>query len=485
MASLLFSSFATMHAYCIVAVFALLIRLSFSITVTTPVGTIACDPVELSWQGGTGPWFQSILSSTPPNPAIEVLGSSTGPPYTWVVDSDIPAVEDNVGDVGQSSPFTIARPGLGSACGSDQISGGSGGTSSAPLPTGGSTDPEGGTGNASNSASPPTTTNTGGGATTGAGGTSQHPQGGSQDPGDSSAGSPQADPNASSDSDPSISSTSSSSTSSSTPIAVSSTQSPAGFNFHFSASRSSSAITTNSLGSSAFTLSDPVGGGGPIEPATGVLQTGVSSTGTAGNNDASNNSSFSKKNAISGPMIGGIIAATVVAYPFSPTDTGAVPRVMIGRSGYPASTFSSWGNRGDLDERPVSPMVSTEGPPLWEGGQGTIESRYQAAFSPGHAASSSIDRNDPSSHQRFRSRGPIPKSMTDARHVAPFPPPPAIVSETPYTAVLKSRGGPTTATFDEVRPQAMPSIHDMMAGRQPVVAGYPPSYTTLERTIRK
>jgi hypothetical protein len=263
-------------------------------------------------------------------------------------------------------------------------------------------------------------------------------------------------------------------------------------------------------------VSDPTAGPGPIEPAASVVQSGASSTGAAGNgtDNGSNNVDLSKKNVMSGPIMGGIIAAAVctllaaicilrrcrrrrrsavdrLAYPFGPMDAEAVPREMVGRTGYPASTFSSWGNHGDLDERTVSPtVVSTEAHPQWEAAPGTIESRYQAAFTPGHASSSSIDRNDPTSHQRFRSRAPIPKAMmTDARHVEPLPSnsAPIFVSEqlVPYAPDVKSRDGPgptaTTPNFDDMRPQAMPSwgtMHDMMAGRQPVVAGYPPSYTS-------
>ena len=99
----------------------------------------------------------------------------------------------------------------------------------------------------------------------------------------------------------------------------------------------------------------------------------------------------------------------------------SIPREMVGRSGYAPSTFSSWGNHGDLaDESALSPtsagVTSTESPP-WEG-NGTIESRYAAAFTPGHtASSSSIDRNDPTAQRRFR--GPIPKNMMDALHPGP------------------------------------------------------------------
>jgi len=166
-----------------------------------------------------------------------------------------------------------------------------------------------------------------------------------------------------------------------------------------------------------------------------------------------------------------------MVYPFT-ANTASTPREMAGRSGYAASTFSSWGNHGDLEERALSPAAaaSSEGHALWEPGQGTIESRYHAAFTPGHnASSSSIDRNDPSSRQRFR--GPIPKSMTDVYNAGASDSSTAILGEQPYNTE-RADGNPVQ-TFDEIRPQAMPSwgtMHDMM-GRQPVV-GFPPPYTS-------
>ncbi|KAF7357791.1 Protein disulfide-isomerase erp38 [Mycena venus] len=496
-----------MHAYCIVVVFALLIPLSLGlVTVNAPTSAIACDPVQFTWQGGTGPWLLvtpsfhvcSILSESPPNPALENLGSSAAPPFTWVVDAKLIgttvflSVQDSTGDSGQSSPFTIVHPGLGSACGGSEATSGGGGEVGAiggganSTATGG--DGSGG-GNAGGETSPPPR----------GGSQGSSPQGGSQAPDSSSSSSAQNPPS-------SPTSTSSPSTSSSPSSTTSPAESPAAFNFN-TASGSSSTSSTNSLSPPTFTLSDDVSGlGGQIQPASSVVQSGVSSTGITQDGASNNNNNFTKKNVMSGAIIGGIIAAAIVvllgafcvlrwyrrrrlnapdtlSYPFSYTGTeasGSTPREMVGRSGYPASTFSSWGNHGDLDERAVSP---SEGHSLWEPGQGTIESRYQAAFgfTPGHASSSSVDRNDPSpqAQQRFRSRGPIPKSMTDACHAGPSDSSMAIMSEQPYTAIINE--GPPAHTFDEIRPQAMPSwgtAHDMMAGRHPVVAGYPPPYTS-------
>ncbi|KAK7005920.1 hypothetical protein R3P38DRAFT_1723920 [Favolaschia claudopus] len=168
-----------------------------------------------------------------------------------------------------------------------------------------------------------------------------------------------------------------------------------------------------------------------------------------------------------------------MSYPFSPHDTGT--REMVGRSEYPASTFSSWGNHGDLDERVVSPtMVSADAYPSWETtAHGTIESRYQAAFTPGHASSSSIDRNDPSPHQRFRSRAPIPKGMTDTRHVVPSETPVNLIDERIASANQVS----STNALNDTQPSAMMvpaarAVRDAMTGRQPPVSGYPPPYTS-------
>ncbi|KAJ7091919.1 hypothetical protein B0H15DRAFT_799672 [Mycena belliarum] len=144
----------------------------------------------------------------------------------------------------------------------------------------------------------------------------------------------------------------------------------------------------------------------------------------------------------------------------SSLEEGPVPREMVGRSGYAASTFSSWGNHGDLaDERALSPATagaSTDSRP-WEAAQaqGTFESRYAAAFTPGHtASSSSVDRNDPDSQRRFR--GPNPKNMINVLHPTYAVPP---------SLAVTGMGEPWRR-------------HEPADGRRPIVVSYAPSYTT-------
>ncbi|KAJ7141311.1 hypothetical protein C8R44DRAFT_866939 [Mycena epipterygia] len=498
-----------MHA-CIVAISAFFIQLSFAqISVGTPSNVAACQTVQLSWQGGIAPRtvaigmtaltlflsihltiFQSIRSASPPLPALENLGSSLGASFSWFVDPSVPAgtsvfveVQDSTGESGRSSPFTI-QPGS-TLRGSENI-----------------TD---------------TGTNTGGGVTSPSS-TSQAGSGDLKDKtGDSQAGSSDASavaavsPSAGNFVDSGPASISSSSTPTPTfPPETPSESSAQSFSAALNSVLGSSTISDPALGGITRASSTPTGNetGQTLPATTGVLSPGGASSAGPGQSTSGSDNTFSKNNVtMSGSVIAGIIAASVVcallaaccvirrcrrrrpdtpdrlSYPFSVSggSQASATREMVGRSGYPASTFSSWGNHGDLaDERALSPTSTplvhgtTESQP-WEGEQGTIESRYAAAFTPGHiASSSSIDRNDPTSQRRFR--GPIPKSMTDA---LPSDAPSAIPGEGLHNT--RPTDGAPVQIFDEIRPLEMPSwgtAHGMMTGRQPVVAGYPPPYTS-------
>ncbi|KAJ7680782.1 hypothetical protein DFH06DRAFT_1405452 [Mycena polygramma] len=477
---------------------------------------------------------RSILSAASPNPALVNLEPSNEPSTTWIIDlspgtSVILSVQDSTGDSGQSSTFSIharATLGGGSCDGTSQGTGGGNGTTTVAPPNGGpvkigsgnSTGTNGGDGNAGDSGAGDS--GAGDSGTQGISDTSSSPggsqaspsQGGSQASSPEAHGGSQPTPSQGSDSSSvpsghnlspvSPASDPSSSTSLPTSFAQSSGQSASASNSNSASGSSNSNEAIDSLASPTFTLPESLAGpGGQIQPATSVLQSGVSSSGTEQTGLSDN---AAKKTVKSGPIIGGVIAAIVcvllaafcvlrrcrrrrpdapdrLSYPFSMGDTeAAVRREMSGRSGYPASNFSSWGNRGDLDERALTPAGagSSEGQPMWEAGYGTIESRYQAAFIPGHtASSSSIDRNDPTSHRR--GHGAVPKSMTDTYHAEPSSPSTAIVEEQSHTTDLSD--GNAARDFDEILPHAMPSwgtAHDMMAGRRPIVAGYPPPYTS-------
>ncbi|KAJ7446906.1 hypothetical protein B0H11DRAFT_2083758, partial [Mycena galericulata] len=446
---------------------------SFSLallTVKTPSDAAVCSTVDLSWQGGIAPWLLSIVSSTPPNAAVETLGTTSDTIFGWTVDltagtSVILQVQDSAGDSAQSSPFTIQPGGV-------MLDG----TCLAGKPVSAQVPPSTGSGSTSSSGAEPSTTHTG----SGDGHTSSTSVTSTTTSTSSSVVSPP------------------SSSPSPTPSPLPDPQSAAPFSSTvFSGLGSPS--SDSGLGSITLALSEPTGGpegpGITFSVTNALPSTSLSSAGTG--HSATSDVLLAKKNVMSGSIIGGIIAAVLcvlvavfcvirrsrrrrrnernrVVYPFSAANDAEAlaPREMVGRSGYPASTFSSWGNQGDLTDEPaVSP--TTEGHHRqWEAGQGTIESRYNAGFSPGHtASSSSIDRNDPTSQQRFR--GPIPKSMTDTRHAGPPEPSPAIMEQQLGSACTPA------LIFDETRPPDLPTwaaVHEA-TGRHPVV-GFPPPYTS-------
>ncbi|KAJ7782314.1 hypothetical protein DFH07DRAFT_1010250 [Mycena maculata] len=475
--------------------------------------------------------FQSIVSANPPNQALDNFGSVSEPSLSWTVDvaagdSVIVQVQDSAGESGQSAPFTI-HPGVmlngvclaGANAGAGQLPTDSSQSTPTPSSTSNSSPNtnSGGVGNTEIDGNSTDTANTGANTAGDGGGTStssqkdsagtsntaavSQPSGQDSQPNgqDSPSGAPTSSINSPTNSSPSSFPTSPS---------LTGTDSIGQF-----------PSTANSgLGSS---ISDPTqnpitpaqsettgGAGGAKLPGTDVPPSNSLASAEPGQSVTStSNVDFANKNVMSGSIIGGVIAAVLcvlvvvfcvirrrrhrlntpdrLSYPFAASDTETgTPREMVGRSGYPASAFSSWGNHGDLsDERVLSPTApltdgGSEGNRPWQSGQGTIESRYNAAFTPGHTVStSSIDRNDPTSRQRFR--GPIPKSMTDAHQAGPAESSSALLGEQLHSP--RSDEAHPVQIFDEVRPQEMPSdtaVPDMMrAGRHPVI-GYPPPYTS-------
>ncbi|KAJ7873893.1 hypothetical protein B0H14DRAFT_124882 [Mycena olivaceomarginata] len=107
-----------MHFLCIVTVFAYVfsvIPLSFAtISVVTPVTAATCEPrLNFLARRNRSHTF-CILSAASPDNAIENLGASAAPPFTWNVDVNIGttvviSVQDSTGDTGRSSPFTITH----------------------------------------------------------------------------------------------------------------------------------------------------------------------------------------------------------------------------------------------------------------------------------------------------------------------------------------------------------------------------------------
>ncbi|KAJ6625769.1 hypothetical protein B0H10DRAFT_2000572 [Mycena sp. CBHHK59/15] len=495
-----------MLAHCIFVFFALFILPSFSsIVVDAPESAVSCQPVELSWQGGTG----IILDATPPNPALENLGSATTP-FTWDVNlipgngNVILEVKDSTGAIAQSVPFTIQEGSTIPVGGRCTASASTQGHSGAGVPQGSSD-----TGSANTSSSTDTSgssdvsgsTDTSGSADTGSSGISQSSQGGS-------VGVSTGDGTALLQPSPSDGSNLGASSFASTRFPPSSSSTSASFTDTKSSPPAATLLNSAAVSASGATESSSTAllagsNGGEVVQTTPPGESPSPGIGQPVTSGAS--SSFAKKNIMSGSIIGAIITAVLVSllaafyltrrcrrrrlhtldrlsYSFSNTSEAPTTREVTGRSGYSASAASSWGNQGDLsDDReagslsPTTVMVSAEGQ-SWEADHGTIESRYAATFTPRHSASSlSIDRNDPSSQPRFR--GPNTQITTDARHFRPSDSSAAILGEQLHDE--RSPDFDSPQSLCESRIHEMPSwtaIHHMTE-LKPIV-GYPPPYTS-------
>lgn len=512
-----------------------------SVTVETPFNVVACEETQLFWAGGIDPWTLRIVSASPPNQTLDEMTARTVP-FNWVADphSDgIPVifqVQDSTGDLGQSSSFFIAPPRDKLLCGGPkQID-----SSTLPAPTVVNVNPvEGGGGppgpDPSTGSGEPDPT---GSPSSGSGGDGEGPASSSQDAPPPTQGGPGSPPPTTESSPTGIG------LSPSGPSVTPTSASPATLAPN---SLAQSVPTANSdpgvfpstdpaaaQGSPALSSADLTGGAaGQQQPAITLFSSGgdFTSLGAAGlpGQTAGSNNLTQKKAVMSGPIVGGIVAAALCVtlaafcvilrcrrrrqrqpettlYPFTAESSEhSTARVTTGRTGYPPSAFSSWGNNGDLaDEYARSPTEqgapvfipdSTEehghsqpawgkpawggqpargGQPAWGSGQGQspgpVESSY-AAFTPRHnGASSSIDRNDPTSHQRFR--GPVPKAMIDAYRAGPSNAP----RDQGYGSPRTNGGTPVTPGFGEATSSWREGRELIVGSRQPIV-GVPPPYT--------
>jgi hypothetical protein len=82
-------------------------------TINTPSNVVVCQPILLSWTGGTPPYFLTIHDgNNPTGPAIQDLGSQDSTSFTWTVNiaagtSIGLAVRDSTGQSVQSASFPI------------------------------------------------------------------------------------------------------------------------------------------------------------------------------------------------------------------------------------------------------------------------------------------------------------------------------------------------------------------------------------------
>jgi len=82
-------------------------------TINTPSNVVVCQPILLSWTGGTPPYFLTVHDgNNPTGPAIQDLGQQDGTSFTWTVNiaagtSIGLAVRDSTGASVQSASFPI------------------------------------------------------------------------------------------------------------------------------------------------------------------------------------------------------------------------------------------------------------------------------------------------------------------------------------------------------------------------------------------
>ncbi|TEB34742.1 hypothetical protein FA13DRAFT_1919645 [Coprinellus micaceus] len=159
-----------------------------ALTINTPPSVVVCQPAQLSWTGGTGPYFLSILPGNQPGAAALVdFGRQEGNSLTWTANlaagtSIFLQVRDSNGAVGQSGTISIQSSSDTSCVGqSASTSAGStsAGTGSTTTPAGTTTGTTAaattsatGTGTTTTRATTGTTTGTSSAATTSATGNS-------------------------------------------------------------------------------------------------------------------------------------------------------------------------------------------------------------------------------------------------------------------------------------------------------------------------
>ncbi|KIM84845.1 hypothetical protein PILCRDRAFT_87227 [Piloderma croceum F 1598] len=114
-----------------------------SLTINTPSNPVECQPTQLTWTGGSPPYFLSIFpGGEPTGTALEDLGQQNATQFTWIADLAAGtscgfSLKDSTGLLAQSGTVTI-QAGTSTSClksGGGSTSGGSS-SSSASSPAG-------------------------------------------------------------------------------------------------------------------------------------------------------------------------------------------------------------------------------------------------------------------------------------------------------------------------------------------------------------
>jgi len=105
----------------VVAVLAAGVNSQNQLTINTPQNVVECEPILLTWLGGTPPYFLSILPGGQPGAAaVEDFGQQNGTSLTW--NANVAAgtslgltLRDSTGATAESAAFTVLA-GSSSAC---------------------------------------------------------------------------------------------------------------------------------------------------------------------------------------------------------------------------------------------------------------------------------------------------------------------------------------------------------------------------------
>jgi len=82
--------------------------------INTPANAVTCQPLLITWSGGTPPYFLSVLPGADPNgQALVDFGQQDGTSFTWTAVNQQAntqlglTLRDSNGNTAQSAPFTV------------------------------------------------------------------------------------------------------------------------------------------------------------------------------------------------------------------------------------------------------------------------------------------------------------------------------------------------------------------------------------------
>jgi len=104
------------------ALFVARVSTQSTLTINTPAVATECEPLLITWSGGTGPYFLTVHPGASPSAAALItFGTVNGTSFTWSAVNEQAntsldlAVSDSTGATSQSAPFTV-QAGTSTSC---------------------------------------------------------------------------------------------------------------------------------------------------------------------------------------------------------------------------------------------------------------------------------------------------------------------------------------------------------------------------------